>query len=166
MLQDEILPWFEKNKKKEKKKRKKNGSYHFEFSTQNEKLVAHASAPRRTSVCDKLTKKNTLINIQSECFPRGTKIAVSELTKNIWIDGPDNYQLDLFFHTTRVKDSSPPSGACHPIHQTIAAARNAALIPRKPSLHHETRAVHELCNYYHWIHSLTVNIFLHSILCT
>ena len=26
MLQDEILPWFEKNKKKEKKKRKKNGS--------------------------------------------------------------------------------------------------------------------------------------------
>ena len=53
MLQDEILPWFEKTKRKEKK----NGSYHFEFSTQNEKLVAHASAPHRTSVCDKLTKK-------------------------------------------------------------------------------------------------------------
>ena len=70
-------------KQKEKKKRKKNGSYHFEFSTQNEKLVAHASAPRRTSVCDELTKKNTLINIQSERFPRGTKIAVSEPTKNI-----------------------------------------------------------------------------------
>ena len=73
-----------KNKKKgEKKKRKKNGSYHFEFSTQNEKLVVHASALRRTSVCDKLTKKNTLINIQSERFPRGTKIAVSEPTKKI-----------------------------------------------------------------------------------
>ena len=69
--------------RKEKKKKKKNGSYHFEFSTQNEKLVAHASAPRRTSVCDKLTKKNTLINIQSERFPRGTKIAVCEPTKNI-----------------------------------------------------------------------------------
>ena len=84
MLQDEILPWFEKTKRK--KEKKKNGSYHFEFSTQNEKLVAHASAPRRTSVCDKLTKKkkkNTLINIQSERFPRGTKIAVSEPTKNI-----------------------------------------------------------------------------------
>ena len=82
---DLALIW--KNKKKgEKKKRKekKNGSYHFEFSTQNEKLVVHASAPRRTSVCDKLTKKkNTLINIQSERFPRGTKIVVSEPTKKI-----------------------------------------------------------------------------------
>ena len=62
LLQDEILPWFEKTKRKEKrrkekKKQKKNRSYHFEFSTQNEKLVVHASAPRRTSVCDKLTKK-------------------------------------------------------------------------------------------------------------
>ena len=86
MLQDEILPWFEKkkNKKKgEKKKRKKYRSYHFEFSTQNEKLVVHALALRRTSVCDKLTKKNTLINIQSERFPQGTKIAVCEPTKNI-----------------------------------------------------------------------------------
>ena len=87
MLQDEILPWFEKTKRKEKrrKEKKKNGSYHFEFSTQNEKLVVHASAPRRTSVCDKLTKKkkNTLINIQSERFPRGTKIAVREPTKYI-----------------------------------------------------------------------------------
>ena len=47
-----------KTKRKEKRrKEKKNGSYHFEFSTQNEKLVIHASAPRRTSVCDKLTKK-------------------------------------------------------------------------------------------------------------
>ena len=86
LLQDEILPWFEKTKRKKRKKtkkQKKNGSYHFEFSTQNEKLVAHASAPRRTSVCDKLTKKNALINIQSERFPRGTKIAVSEPTENI-----------------------------------------------------------------------------------
>ena len=83
LLQDEILPWFEKTKRKKRRKEKKNGSYHFEFSTQNEKLVAHASAPRRTSVCDKLTKKNTLINIQSERFPRGTKIAVSEPTENI-----------------------------------------------------------------------------------
>ena len=83
MLQDEILPWFEKTKRKKRRKEKKNGSYHFEFSTQNEKLVAHASAPRRTSICDKLTKKNTLINIQSERFPRGTKIAVSEPTENI-----------------------------------------------------------------------------------
>ena len=75
-----------KTKRKEKRrKEKKNGSYHFEFSTQNEKLVVHTSAPRRTSVCDKLTKKkkNTLINIQSERFPRGTKIAVSEPTKKI-----------------------------------------------------------------------------------
>ena len=46
----------QKERRKEEKK-KKNGSYHFEFSTQNEKLVAHASALRRTSVCDKLTKK-------------------------------------------------------------------------------------------------------------
>ena len=72
-----------KQKERKEEKKKKNGSYHFEFSTQNEKLVAHASAPRRTSVCDKLTKKNTLINIQSERFPRGTKIAVSEPTENI-----------------------------------------------------------------------------------
>ena len=74
-----------KNKKKGEKKKRKNGSYHFEFSTKNEKLVVHASALRRTSVCDKLTKKkkNTLIDIQSERFPRGTKIAVSEPTKNI-----------------------------------------------------------------------------------
>ena len=89
LLQDEILPWFEKKKKKKKRKKrrkeKKNGSYHFEFSTQNEKLVAHAWAPRRTSVCDKLTTttKITLINIQTERFPRGTKIAVSEPTENI-----------------------------------------------------------------------------------
>ena len=89
MLQDEILPWFEKQKQKQKNKKKsknKNGSYHFEFSTQNEKLVVHASAPRRTSVCDKLTKKkkkNTLIDIQSERFPRGTKVAVSEPPKNV-----------------------------------------------------------------------------------
>ena len=72
----------QKERRKEEKK-KKNGSYHFKFSTQNEKLVAHAWAPRRTSVCDKLTKKNTLINIQSERFPRGTKITVCEPTKNI-----------------------------------------------------------------------------------
>ena len=74
-----------KQKERKEKKKKKNGSYHFEFSTQNEKLVAHASASRRTSVCDKLTKKkkNTLINIQSERFPRGTKIAVSEPIENI-----------------------------------------------------------------------------------
>ena len=74
-----------KKKKKKGEKKKKNGSYHFEFSTQNEKLVVHVSAPRRTSVCDKLTKKKktTLINIQSERFPRGTKIAVSEPTRNI-----------------------------------------------------------------------------------
>ena len=51
------------NERRKEEKKKKNRSYHFEFSTQNEKLVAHASAPRRTSVCDKLTKKNTLINI-------------------------------------------------------------------------------------------------------
>ena len=66
----------QKERRKEEKK-KKNGSYHFEFSTKNEKLVVHASAPRRTSVCDKL------INIQSERFPRSTKIAVSEPTKKI-----------------------------------------------------------------------------------
>ena len=69
--------------KTKRKKKRKNRSYHFEFSIQNEKLVVHALAPRRTSVCDKLTKKNTLIDIQSERFPRGTKIAVSEPTKNI-----------------------------------------------------------------------------------
>ena len=157
MLQDEILPWFEKKKTKrkekrrrKKKKKKKNGSYHFELSTQNEKLVVHASAPRRTSVCDKLTKKkkNTLINIQSEHFPRGTKIGVSEPTKNILIDGPNNYQLDLPLHTTRVKDSTPLTGTCHPILQTIAAIRNAALVSKKPSLHHETSTVHEFCNYH------------------
>ena len=73
-----------KQKERKEEKEKKNGSYHFEFSTQNEKLVAQASAPRRTSVCDKLTKKkNTLINILSERFPWGTKIAVSEPTENI-----------------------------------------------------------------------------------
>ena len=72
-----------KNKKKGEKKKRKNGSYHFEFSTQNEKLVVHASAPRRTSVCDKLTKKkkNTLIDIQSERFPRGTKLPFLSLQK-------------------------------------------------------------------------------------
>ena len=82
-----------KNKKKGEKKKRKNGSYHFEFSTQNEKLVVHASAPRRTSVCDKLTKKkkNTLIDIQSERFPRDTKIAVSEPTKKYKLDGPNSY---------------------------------------------------------------------------
>ena len=42
----------QKERKEEKKKTKKT-----EFSTQNEKLVAHAWAPCRTSVCDKLTKK-------------------------------------------------------------------------------------------------------------
>ena len=71
LLQDEILPWFEKNKKKgekKKRKKKKNGSYHFEFSTQNEKLVVHASALHRTSVCDKLTKKKKYINK----YPIGT----------------------------------------------------------------------------------------------
>ena len=55
---DLALIWKNKKKgEKKKRKKKKNGSYHFEFSTQNEKLVVHASAPRRTSVCDKLTKK-------------------------------------------------------------------------------------------------------------
>ena len=51
-----------KKQKERKEKKKKNGSYHFEFSTQNEKLVAHAWAPRRTSVCDKLTKKKKKIH--------------------------------------------------------------------------------------------------------
>ena len=46
-----------KQKERRKEEKKKNRSYHFEFSSQNEKLVVHASAPRRTSVCDKLTKK-------------------------------------------------------------------------------------------------------------
>ena len=57
-----------KQKERKEEKKKKNGSYHFEFSTQNEKLVAHASAPRRTSVCDKLTKKKKYINK----YPIGT----------------------------------------------------------------------------------------------
>ena len=78
MLQDEILPWFEKKKKKKKgekkkKKKKKKGSYHFEFSTQNEKLVVHASAPRRTSVCDKLTKKKYINKYPIGTLPAGHK---------------------------------------------------------------------------------------------
>ena len=72
LLQDEILPWFEKNKKK-RRKEKKNGSYHFEFSSQNEKLVAHASAPRRTSVCDKLTKKKYINKYPIGTLPAGHK---------------------------------------------------------------------------------------------
>ena len=82
-LQDEILPWFEKQKERRKEEKKKKRKLPLRVLTQNEKLVVHASAPRRTSVCDKLTKKNTLIDIQSERFLRGTKIAVSEPTKNI-----------------------------------------------------------------------------------
>ena len=72
-----------KKQKERKKKTKKKRKLPLRVINSNEKLVAYASAPRRTSVCDKLTKKNTLMNIQSERFPRGTKIAVSEPTENI-----------------------------------------------------------------------------------
>ena len=80
---DLALIW--KNKKKEKKKRKKkNGSQHFEFPTQNEKLVAHAWAPRRTSVCDKLTKKKKYINkYPIGTLPAGHKNCRSEPTENV-----------------------------------------------------------------------------------
>ena len=62
-----------KKQKERKKKQKKNGSFHFEFSTQNEKLVTHASAPRRTSVCDKLTKKKYINKYPIGTLPAGHK---------------------------------------------------------------------------------------------
>ena len=62
-----------KKQKEKKKRKKKNGSYHFEFSTQNEKLVAHASAPRSTSVCDKLTKKKYINKYPIGTLPAGHK---------------------------------------------------------------------------------------------